>query len=152
MSSTPSSTMPPPDVPTSQGEHRVRPVQKLLLIILITAWIVLVGGVALLYYLSKSKDAGTQVASKLLHLLVASTAALRLGCVLSPLSFRRRGARFMPVRPRRLQVWSSLWGGTPPTGPHFQLHSSNPRLSVISAFTVSGQLIPMSTDTDTDTK
>jgi flagellar basal body-associated protein FliL len=64
MSSTPSSTMPPPDVPTSQGEQRVRPVQKLLLIILITACIVLVGGVALLYYLSKSKDAGTQVASQ----------------------------------------------------------------------------------------
>jgi hypothetical protein len=64
MSSTPSSTMPPPDVPTSQGEQRVRPVQKLLLIILITACIVLVGGVALLCYLSKSKDAGTQVASK----------------------------------------------------------------------------------------
>jgi len=107
MSSTPSSTMPPPDVPTSQGEHRVRPVQKLLLIILITAWIVLVGGVALLYYLSKSKDAGTQVASKLLHLLVASTAALRLGAVLPPLSSRSRGCSFLQVRPRQLNMRSS---------------------------------------------
>jgi hypothetical protein len=56
-------TMPPSDVPTSQGERRIRSLQKLLLIIFITVCIVLVGGGALLYFLSKSKDAGTQVAS-----------------------------------------------------------------------------------------
>jgi flagellar basal body-associated protein FliL len=58
-----SPTMPPSDVPTSQGERRIRSLQKLLLIIFITVCIVLVGGGALLYFLSKSKDAGTQVAS-----------------------------------------------------------------------------------------
>jgi hypothetical protein len=56
-------TMPLPDLPTSQGERRIRPLQKLLLIILITIFIVLVGGGALLYYLAKNREAGTQVGS-----------------------------------------------------------------------------------------
>jgi hypothetical protein len=55
-------TMPLPDLPTSQGERRIRPLQKLFLIILIATLIVLVGGGALLYYLAKSREAGTQVA------------------------------------------------------------------------------------------
>jgi hypothetical protein len=56
-------TMPLPDLPTSQGERRIRRLEKLFLVILITILIVLVGGGALLYYLAKSREAGTQVAS-----------------------------------------------------------------------------------------
>jgi hypothetical protein len=55
-------TMPLPNLQTSPGERRIRPLQKLLLIILITIFIGLVGGGALLYSLAKSRDAGTQVA------------------------------------------------------------------------------------------
>jgi flagellar basal body-associated protein FliL len=70
------------DLPESQGE---RPLQKLLLIILITICMVLVGGGVLLYYLSKSKEAGTQVASTSTPSSSRVESALRFRCVLPTL-------------------------------------------------------------------